>query len=222
MGWMTRIARGVPSLWVPGNHDLWDRPNRLRSEWESVYGRPGNSYLDLPSGLRIVGFCPDFHTSPDATWQLDSGTLAWLDSACGSTSNPVLLADHYPPAELGFSSTIQPADAFTDLVSSHPNICGMLTGHLHLNIDTAQSTNLLTIGNRTNFPVVSDVSSIFSQTLTDRSQSARVPTISWFVTVYPDRWLIHYRSHGAQHWTGPLGLGVTTMDLATGTITHNR
>lgn len=218
--WLTSIARGVPSLWVPGNHDLWDRPNRLRSEWESVYGRPGNSYVDLP-GLRIVGFCPDFHTSPDEVWQLDANTLTWIDETCGSTSNPVLLCDHYPPAELGVSSTIQPANSFADLISSHSNIMGMLTGHLHLNMDSANSTVFLSIGNRSKFPVVSDVSSLFSSTLTDRNQSARVPTTSWFVIIYPgDRWEIRYRMHGKHLWSGPNGFRRTVMDLTTGSITH--
>jgi hypothetical protein len=218
IGWLNQANLGAPSLWAPGNHDLWDRPNRLRSEWEAVYGRPGNSYIDV-NGYRIVGFCPNYHSSPDDVWQVDDATWSYLDSACGGTSNPVVLADHYPPYELGTSESIQPSASLDSLVSGHPNIVGMVTGHMHYDIATQNAITFTTIGGRS-LPIISAPSAVFSQYIASRDQSARVPTISLYVSFYPSRWEVRYRMHGRHGWGGPNGLRVTSMDLTSGTITH--
>lgn len=212
--WLATLSRGVPLVVAPGNHDFVNHPTR--AGWEGVYGRPANSVTDV-GGWRFVTFAPDAYsgdpwTIPDATW-------AWLDEAC-TTDSPVILADHYPPEELGLgaNNSVQPSASLDELVAGHPNIAGMLCGHMHFQIDDARSTRLLTLGGR-QIPVITDNSAVFSGTPT-RDQLARLQTISTYLDVTPDRWRVHYRLHGTHAWSGPAGQRITTLDLAAGTITH--
>lgn len=213
--WLTTAAAGKPSVVVPGNHDLFDRPTR--AAWETAYGRPALSYVDV-GGVRIVGFAPDTFTG-DTTWTIPDATWSWLDGIC-STGMPVILADHYPPQELGMGAgnSLQPASKLDELVAGHSNIAGMLAGHMHFPINDARSCRLLSIGGRL-IPVVCDNSAVFTADLT-RDQLARLQTITTWIDVTPDRWRVHYRLHGTRAWSGPGGLRVTTMDLAAGTVTH--
>jgi Icc protein len=220
--WLAAAAKGAPSLWAVGNHDLRDRgPSFSQSAWATAYGRPGNTFVDV-RGWRFVTFCPDaFTTGLGGPWTIPNATWDWLDSVCASAPGPVVLAEHYPPWELTTTQDmyLQPPVKLQSLVAAHPNIAGMLTGHMHFDLDSAQMVQMLPIGGRT-LPVICDISSMLSLDGASRDQSARIQSTSVYVSMRPGRWEVRYRRHGTRAWGGPSGLRVTTMDLAAGTVTH--
>lgn len=210
--------RGVPLLACVGNHDLRTRSPNTRAAWEATYGRQANTYVDV-NGWRIITFCVDVHAWNEP-WIVPAATWSWLDSVIGSAPGPVILADHFPPQELGGLSDIdylRPPAELAELVSSHPNVIGMLAGHTHWPADDPHSAAMITLGNRTNFPVLTDISAML--TLPgglSRDQSAQVPSISAYVTVTEDLWEVRYRHHGPHAWSGPGGERVTSLHLDTG------
>jgi len=220
--WLTSAAKGAPSLWAVGNHDLRDRaPSYSRTAWEAAYGRPGNTFVDV-KGWRFVTFCVDSHQGTGAAWVVPDATWDWVDSVCASAPGPVVLAEHYPPWELTTSTAnyLEPPGKLDALVAAYPNIVGILCGHMHIDLDSADMTQLLPIGGRT-LPVICDISSMLSLNGESRDQSAQIQSTSVYVSMTEGAWQVHYRRHGTRAWGGPGGLRVTTMDLATGTITHS-
>lgn len=210
--------RGVPSVWCVGNHDLRTRTPNTRAAWEAVYGRPGNTFVDV-NGWRIVTFCVDVH-GWNEPWIVPAATWAWLDSVAASAPGPVILANHFPPQELGGLTDIdhlRPPAELAELVSGHPNIVGMLAGHTHWAPDDPRSAAMIQLGNRTHFPVLTDVSAMLTLPAgLGRDHAAQVPSISAMVTVTPEVWEVRYRHHGPHAWSGPGGLRVTRLDLVTG------
>lgn len=211
-------GRGVPGVWAVGNHDLRTRVPNTRAAWEATYGRPGNTYVDV-AGWRIVTFCVDQH-GWNEPWIVPAATWAWLDSVAASAPGPVILANHFPPHELGGLTDIdhlRPPAELAELVSSHPNIVGMLAGHTHWAPDDPRSAAFIQLGSRSAFPVLTDVSAML--TLPDgmgRDHAGRVGSISAFVTVTPEVWEVRYRHHGPHAWSGPGGERVTRLHLDTG------
>ena len=106
-GWLNNMnPNNVPSLWCMGNHDVRRRSPSTRAKWEGIYGRSANQVLDLPN-MRIVMFAPDSHIyyysdnpKHDTGWNIPDATWDWIDQQIGGTTKPVLLLNHYPPAEL--------------------------------------------------------------------------------------------------------------------------
>jgi Icc protein len=220
--WLNSAAKGAPSLWAVGNHDLRDRtPTYSRTAWEAAYGRAGNTYVDV-KGWRFITFCPDAHQVSNPAWIVPDATWDWLDSVCASAPGPVVLAEHFPPWELttGAANYLEPPARLDALVAAHPNIVGMLTGHMHFDLDSAQMVQLLPIGGRT-LPLICDISSMLSLDGDSRDQSAQIQSTSVYVEMTEASWRVHYRRHGTRCWGGPAGLRVTTMDLAAGSITHS-
>lgn len=220
--WLLDAAKGVPSLVVPGNHDLWKRTPNTRTAWEITYQRSGNTVVELADYL-LIGFSPDAYALNTTTgWPIPAVTLAWMDGLCSSTSKRVVLADHYPPAELGVltQDSVQPAAGLADLIDSHPNIVGMLCGHMHREIDDPRAATFAAIGGR-KIPVLCDVSSMLSIDGQSRDISAQFQSYSAYVTLFEDRWEVRYRAHGTHAWSGPAGLRVTTLDLAEASVTRS-
>lgn len=225
VNWMTDVGMTKPSLWVPGNHDLRD-PVGTRAKWEAHYGRPGNDMVDLPDH-RLVSFSADKNTwkkpgDPDSHWDIPAVTWTWMDSVVSGSTNPVVLCCHYPPWELEPDDDwcIQNKVTMAQFISDHPNIVGMLVGHMHWEISNPKSNSFVAIGNRTNFPVIMGVSAMLSISGLVQDQSARLPSISKYVTLYEDRWEVRCRLHGPHAWGGPDGYRVSTMNLATGLISQ--
>jgi hypothetical protein len=171
---------------------------------------------------RFITFCPDvFTTGLGGPWTIPDATWDWLDSVCASAPGPIVLCEHYPPWELTTSTDnyLQPPAKLQSLIAAYPAIIGMLTGHMHYNLDDAQMVQMLSIGGRT-LPVICDISSMLSLDGASRDQSAQIQSTSVYVEMTPAAWRVHYRRHGTRCWGGPSGQRVTTMDLAAGTITH--
>jgi hypothetical protein len=218
--WLNDVARGAASVWSIGNHDIRDRTPTTRQAWEAAYGRLGNSYTDV-KGWRIITFAVDTHSS-SLPWVVPDTTWDWVDSVCSTAPGPVVLAQHYPPWELTTSANnfLEPSSKLDSLMAARTNITGMLCGHMHYELDSAQMTQILTIGGR-KIPVICDISSMLSLNGDSRDQSAQIQSTSVFVEMTEGVWRVHYRQHGSHAWSGPGGQRVTTMDISSGTVTHS-
>lgn len=222
MAWMPKVAKGVPYLPCIGNHDLRDRtPGYSRTQWESTYGKLGNTYVDV-KGWRFITFSVDVHQGLGASWVVPDATWDWIASVCASAPGPIVLAEHYPPWELTSSPAnfLEPSSKLDALIAAYPSIVGMLCGHMHFNLNDAQMVQMLSIGGRT-IPVVCDISSMLSLNDLTRDQSAQLPAISSYVNMTEAKWEVRYRGHGPHNWIGPSGNRLTTMDIVNGTITHS-
>lgn len=210
--------RGVPLLACVGNHDLRMRVPNTRAAWEATYGRQGNTYVDV-AGWRIVTFCVDVHAWNEP-WVVPEATWDWMGEVIAAAPGGVILANHFPPVELGGLVDIdylQPPARLAELVSDYPQVAGMLAGHTHWPASDPRAAAMVPIGSRTNFPVLTDISAMLTlPTGLSRDQSAQVPSISAYVTVTPDLWEVRYRHHGPRAWAGPGGARVTRLHTDTG------
>lgn len=218
--WLHQMARGSRSLVAVGNHDLRDRAVHTVAEWERIYRRSANSFEDV-KGIRFAAFAgPDSFTGDATPWIVPSATWDWLDGIVSSAPGPVVLVDHYPPAELGGipENYLQPMSTFDTFVGDHPNVIGMLCGHMHFGLADPNAATFQSIGGRM-IPVLCDISSMLSD-ITGRDQSAQMQSYSAYVTMREDRWEIRYRAHGTHAWSGPADQRVTTLDLSGHTVTR--
>jgi len=230
LSWLTRSACGKPDLWCTGNHDLRDRVPNTRAAWEAVYGRDANTFVDVGE-WRFIALSPDAcgkGTSPEGgdPWTIPRSTLDWVDATITAHSGPVMLCCHYPPEEFG-TQYVEPAPGITDLVSSHPNVYGYLTGHMHWWVGDTRHARTVRMGNRRNFPVVLSPSQGLSTGGVHTpdlgyDEAARYPVWSMYHTLYDDRWEIRYRCHGRRMWSGPPGFALTTLNLSTGAVRNER
>lgn len=220
--WLKRAARDRPSLWAMGNHDVRDRGNHTRAEWERLYRRSANTFVDV-GGVRLVTFAVDSFTGTSTAWVVPAATWTWLDGVVSAAPGPVILVDHYPPSELGVAAEnyLQPASTFDTFVGDHPAVIGMLSGHMHFGLTDPSAAAFWTIGGRS-IPVLCDISSMLSLPGgLSRDQSAQVQSHSAYVTVQEGRWQVRYRAHGTHAWSGPSGMRVTTLDLATAAVSRS-
>lgn len=218
--WLRRAARGAQSLWAMGNHDVRERRIHTRAEWERIYRRKANTFIDV-KGVRLVTFSVDDFTGDNTPWVVPAATWTWLDGVVSAASGSVILVTHYPPAELGVASVnyLQPSSTLDTFVGDHPAVIGMMCGHMHLGLGDPNAAAFQTIGGRT-VPVLCDISSMLSLGALGRDQSAQIQSHSAYVTVQEDRWQVRYRAHGTHAWSGPAGQRVTTLDLTAGTVTR--
>ena len=224
LGWLPAAAKSAPSLWAMGNHDLRTRTPATRAGWEAVYGRSANTYLDVGS-YRIVTFAPDVDSnviSGRPGWWPPTVTWDWLDAAIDAAPGPVVIATHMPPWEIGGladSDTVQPPGRYDQLVSDHPQIVGILSGHMHWEIDDVRAARFVAMGGRS-IPVLTDISSMLSIDGQSRDRSGQYQSYSAYVSLLPGRWEVRDRAHGTHAWSGPAGQRVTTLDLTSGTVSH--
>lgn len=219
--WLGTAAAGVPSVWAMGNHDLRTRVPNTRASWEAVYGRSANTFVDV-AGYRIITWAVDEHGF-NAPWIVPPATWAWLAETIEAASGPVILAQHFPPHELGATSatnSVMPVETFSTIVGDYPQVVGLLCGHIHTELDDWRAAKFVVMGGRS-VPCLSDISTMLSLDGASRDRSAQFQSISAYVTLFEDRWEVRYRLHGTHAWGGPQGQRVTTMDLADGTVTRS-
>lgn len=208
------------SLWTMGNHDIRNRPVHTRAKWESIYGRSANTYVDV-KGIRFVTFTVDDFSGYDSQWIVPAATWDWVATVAEAHNGPVVIANHYPPTELGgvsLENALLPQSALNTLVGDVPNIIGMMCGHMHKALNDLSAASFVTLGGR-QIPVLTDISSMLSDII-GRDYSAQMQSTSAYVTIYPDRWEIRYRRHGSHAWGGPADQRLTTMNLATSVVSR--
>ncbi len=124
----------APAYVLPGNHD--DR-GRLRDNF-GLTGRadePAHYAIDL-GPLRLLAL--DTSKPGVAAGDLGQEQLAWLDSHLGAApTTPAVVAMHHPPFLTGMPAWDDiglPAEdrrTLADTVRRHPQVCGILAGHVH-------------------------------------------------------------------------------------------
>jgi 3',5'-cyclic AMP phosphodiesterase CpdA len=124
------IPKSMAALLIPGNHDLSEPLLRGLT----AVGRPPalNSVLDV-ADVRLIGL--DSHIDHVDGGQLAEETLAYAHEKISTAKGRVILAMHHPPVHIGHpvmdSIALANADALAALITDHPNVIGVLTGHLH-------------------------------------------------------------------------------------------
>lgn len=230
---------GVPSVWCVGNHDLRDRDGETGGRlpyttdaWEWAYGRPANGVVDMGE-VRVVHFAP-----PQLTWAQDEANrwiiaperLEWLDKQCRESNRPVILANHYPLAELnesfgwGSGSYLNPRGDIAAIIDANPSVAGMICGHTHYQTTDVRSTEILTIGSRRIVHIVGPSLAVTGPPEhTGYADSAPVPQRSLYISILdPTRWQIRYRTHTPGLWEDIEGWRVTELDVSAGTEIHTQ
>ncbi|WP_343833054.1 metallophosphoesterase family protein [Glutamicibacter creatinolyticus] len=211
------MQNGLPYLDVPGNHDMctYAAPTtRTANQWAStVAGRPQANSVKRMGGMAVIGLAPDY-------WLWDTGidnyapppplsasTLTWLSNQLdllGST--PTWLVTHHlpvgQPAEpIAANELVQPWDTIVDIMASHGNVIGWLSGHWHIRPETwSIGTKILNAGGRKifgiNAPSASGITGGTSATDHQWKNNAR----STFITYMGDAVDIRWRDHTNPSW----------------------
>jgi 3',5'-cyclic AMP phosphodiesterase CpdA len=130
----------APLYVLPGNHDD-------RSALRRHFGVPGADdqpvqYAADLGPLRLVVL--DSTRPGEDPGEIDPVRLAWLEATLAAAPGiPTLLALHHPPLATGIPGFdefgLAPADrrALGEVVEAHPQVCGIVAGHMHLTISAA-------------------------------------------------------------------------------------
>lgn len=125
------LVGACPTLTLLGNHDDRGAFTAVRDGAAST--GPVNSVVRLDD-LLILGL--DSSIPGRAEGRLSDETLEWARAQLAVAGDvDVLLSWHHPPAEIGLPQMdsrrlTNPASA-ADLVTEHPNVVGIVTGHAH-------------------------------------------------------------------------------------------
>jgi len=129
------LPRQVPTLVVPGNHDLGDP---LRAALVTNGAAPeSNAALRLP-GVHLIGL--DSHLDGQDEGVLGADALGYARDQLAEGDEPVVLAMHHPPVPVGQSKMDRfglqnPAD-LAALVEGSARVVGIFTGHVHTALAT--------------------------------------------------------------------------------------
>lgn len=121
----------LPILTLLGNHD--DRAAYTTIRDGAACTDPVNSVVRLDD-LLIVGLDSSIPGQSDGL--LEASSLAWAREQIAAAGDvDVLLAWHHPPVDLGMphmdARKLNDVDRAAALVSEHPNVVGVVTGHAH-------------------------------------------------------------------------------------------
>jgi 3',5'-cyclic AMP phosphodiesterase CpdA len=113
---------GVPTLAVSGNHD---DPIQLAAAFGEIRSYESDGWLIVLLDSRIGGA---------KCGRVGQDTLAWLDEQLSSTDAHVLIGLHHPPLSVCGDPDCRLLDSheMLDAIDRHPNVRGVISGHLHL------------------------------------------------------------------------------------------
>ena len=129
------LPGALPTLIVPGNHDL--SAPLLASLRE--HGRPAalNGAVDV-DGLRLIGL--DSHIDHDDEGELGAEAIEFAREQLADSTSPAILAMHHPPVPVGHRVMdrfgLANGEALTSLIRSNANVIGVFTGHVHAALAT--------------------------------------------------------------------------------------
>lgn len=168
-----KAADGLPYAEVCGNHDLLgyssdasgtptSRKLRSSADWAKAMGHPSASNAWDFGEFRVLTVAPDFWSSntADASYQvlLPAAVIKWLDVQLSSDSRPTFIACHvtlteqYGDAGSGSINSVNNPGLY-EIMGSHTNLIGWLSGHRHLGVGNSTWAETLTIAGRSLFLV---------------------------------------------------------------------
>ncbi|MET8234604.1 metallophosphoesterase [Micromonospora sp. NPDC005298] len=124
----------LPVLVCPGNHDVRDAYRKGLLGDDGGGAGPINTRHDVAGAVFLLA---DSSVPGEDHGHLDEETLAWLAGELGSVppDTPTFVALHHPPVELHHPvidpMRLLPAEPLAELVSAHPQVVAVLTGHFH-------------------------------------------------------------------------------------------
>ena len=128
------FAPAQPMLVVPGNHDLRAPLSRHLSPGPAGYF---NS-VTTTDGVSLIGL--DSLVEHQIHGLLADETLIFAREAIAAAPGPVVLALHHPPVPVGHDFMDQhglhDSQTLADLVTQHPSVIAVLTGHVHTALAT--------------------------------------------------------------------------------------
>ncbi|SMG40405.1 metallophosphoesterase family protein [Agreia pratensis] len=133
------LPDGLPTLVVPGNHDL--SAPLLAALSDAGRGQTLSGTLDL-DGVRIVGM--DTHVDARDDGFLAPESIADARDRIASAPGHVVLAMHHPPVPVGHDLAdslyrLTNPEALEELVAEHDQVIGIFTGHVHSALATTFS-----------------------------------------------------------------------------------
>ena len=139
--WLRQLLAPLraPLIVIPGNHDERDA---LRQSFADAAYFPESGFLQFATerdGLRLIGL--DTLIPGQGGGCLCAERLRWLDATLSARpACPSLLLMHHPPFVSGIGHMdrvgLQGREEFAAILSRHPQIIGVLCGHLHRSIYT--------------------------------------------------------------------------------------
>ncbi|MFB6609121.1 metallophosphoesterase [Agromyces sp. NPDC056379] len=129
------LPDALPTLVVPGNHDL--SAPLLASLQE--HSRPAslNGVVDL-QGLRLIGL--DSHIDRSDEGELGPEAIEFAREQLADSTVPTVLALHHPPVPVGHHVMdrfgLGNGEALASLIRSNENVIGVFTGHVHTALAT--------------------------------------------------------------------------------------
>jgi 3',5'-cyclic AMP phosphodiesterase CpdA len=155
-------ALPMPVFLIPGNHDDRDamRASLGDTGWLGPAGSgPINSVADI-GAVRLV--CLDSLVPGRPHGELGAATLAWLDATLAAAADrPTLVAVHHPPFRTGLSHIdailLGDGAALEEVISRHPQVGRVVSGHLHRSITASFGGTLAMIAPGTAHQVALDL-----------------------------------------------------------------
>ena len=129
------LPGGLPTIVVPGNHDLTTPLQSALKAWGSDGAL--NSTLAIDD-LTIIGL--DSHIDGHFSGELPADTLDFARNALRNAPGRVLLAMHHPPVPVGHHimdpNGLRNYGDLHILLKDHEQIVAVLTGHVHTALAT--------------------------------------------------------------------------------------
>lgn len=202
LAWLNQL----PGPWhvAMGAHDI-EGNIRTPAEWAAAYGLASQNHVVDLGFARLIVIGAD-----SANNVMGAATLTWLDEQLDASTDPALIACHYPLYDTvggdisdSYLSTenayyAKPDAELRTILADYPQAKAWLAGHTHSRLSNPGFVKAETVGGH----VIASVNAS-SPWYQGRDTSLKhTPLQSVFVTYLGDRIEVRFRDHGGGTWVG--------------------